>query len=95
MVIRMYMSDPPFNAVSSACRTPLLRRLVAIALYACAVPLGLLAALMLAAGCRWLVLESMNGWPFSLSLALLGGGSLAALLTWGSWRLARLTSRCS
>jgi hypothetical protein len=46
---------------------------------------------MLFAGCRWLILETLNGWPFSLSLALLGGSSVTAGVCFAAVWLARIT----
>ena len=68
---------------------PIRKKYAGIGLCVCSVLSGLLAVLMLIAGCRWLEIEWANDWRLSLSLALLGGGTIALAVCLGSAWLAR------
>ena len=74
---------------------PIERTSARAALYISSVLSGVLAVLMLIAGYRWLAIEWTNDWQLSLSLALLGGSTLALAACIGFAWLARFAFKRS
>ena len=88
------MDDNPYRSPESGTDAKASgRRFVGAVLWAIAAPIALLSVLMAVAGIRWLVLELWNGWPISLSAALLLGAAVSlgvsCALVWGGRRLRR------
>ncbi len=89
------MDENPYRSPESlvANAKPAWRLFASIALWVLAIPPALLTMLMTFAGVRWLVIELLNGWLISISVALLLGAGLSAsvtaLLVMGARRLRR------
>ena len=89
------MIEQPTKHPAPKNKIPILHKCAGFVLCVCSTLAGLLAVLMLIAGCRWLAIEWSNDWRLSLSLALLGGSktALAICLTLGLVSAGRFKSQ--
>jgi hypothetical protein len=84
------MIEQPTEPPAPTNKIPILHKGAEFVLYVCSTLAGLLAVLMLIAGCRWLAIEWSNNWRLSLSLALLGGSATAFAICLSLAWLARV-----